>query len=59
MVRNCVALARLLSSKDRISIAEIAASLGMSTRTARRWIGSFSMVTDLRIEKGVVIIERY
>lgn len=55
---QCVALVKLFSKKDRISISEIAEGLKMSPVTLRRWLNSFSLIMDLRIEKGVVIIER-
>jgi len=55
---QCIALTKLLSQKDRISISEIAESLKISHVTARRWLNSFSLVMDLRIEKGIAIIER-
>jgi DeoR/GlpR family transcriptional regulator of sugar metabolism len=55
---QCVAFMKLLSQKDRISISEIADDLKMSRVTVRRWLNSFSRAMDLRIEKGIVIIER-
>jgi DeoR/GlpR family transcriptional regulator of sugar metabolism len=55
---HCVAFNKLLSEHNRISISEIADALGISTRTVRRWLDSFSKIMDLRIENGIVIIER-
>lgn len=58
MICQCIALARLLSQNDRISKSEICDILKMRPFTLRRWLDSFSLVMDLRIEKGIVIIER-
>jgi predicted ArsR family transcriptional regulator len=55
---QCLALQKLLSSRDRISMREISESLSMHPVTVRRWMDSFSLVMDLRIERGTVIIER-
>ena len=55
---QCCALAGLLSQEDRISKAEIGAKLNMRPRTVARWLNSFSLAVDLRVEKGIVIIQR-
>ncbi|MGO9018754.1 MAG: hypothetical protein ACLQVJ_10445 [Syntrophobacteraceae bacterium] len=55
---ECVAVSALLSERDRIPVSEITQTLKMRTFTVRRWLNSFSRAMDLRIEKGVVIIER-
>lgn len=57
MICQCIALGRLLSQNDRISKAEICDILKMRPFTLRRWLDCFSLVMDLRIEKGIVIIE--
>lgn len=59
MYECCVVINKLLSENDRISISEIADRLGVCTHTVRRWLDAFSMGMDLRIEKGIVIIERH
>lgn len=48
---------KLLREHKRISLARIAAELGTSESTARRWIDSFSCVMPIRMDHGVVIIE--
>jgi len=58
MRNQCFALRDLLCQRDRISIAEIAAGLEMHPLTVRRWVNAFSRTMDLRIEKGIVVIER-
>lgn len=58
LVHQCVAFFALLSRTDRIAKSEIADTFRMHPRTVSRWLDSFSCVMDLRIEKGVVIIER-
>ena len=58
MVHQCVAFFALLSRTDRIAKSEIADTFRMHPRTVSRWLDSFSCVMDLRIQKGVVIIER-
>ncbi len=58
MVVQCVAFRTLLCQKDRISISEIADALQMHPVTVRRWLNAFSLAMDLRIEKGIVVIER-
>ncbi|MFZ0929250.1 MAG: hypothetical protein WAN11_11655 [Syntrophobacteraceae bacterium] len=55
---HCAALMVLLSKYDRISIAELVGISGIKPHTVRRWMNSFSKTMDLRIEKGLVIIER-
>ena len=55
---ECVALFVLLSQRNRISIAEIGDSLQMSPWTVRRWVHCFICLMDIRIERGIVIIER-
>ncbi len=55
---QCIALYRLLSSRDRISIREISEVLEMHPITVRRWLDSFTLKMDIRIERGIVIIER-
>jgi len=56
---DCAGLMALLSKYDRISMSDIADSIGMKHHTLRRWLNSFSAIMDLRIEKGIVIIERH
>jgi predicted ArsR family transcriptional regulator len=55
---QCIRLFTLLSQRDRISIAEIGDILEMPPWTVRRWLNCFSFAMDLRIEKGVVVIEK-
>ena len=58
LMHQCVSFFALLSRTDCISKSEIANALQMHPRTVSRWLDSFSCVMDLRIEKGIVIIER-
>ena len=55
---QCAAIAALLSKHDRISISEIGDTLGMPLHTVRRWLKSFARAMDLRVEMGIVLIER-
>jgi DeoR/GlpR family transcriptional regulator of sugar metabolism len=55
---NAVALTSLLSQGGRFSISEIATRFEMSSTTVRRWLNSFSKVMDLRVERGIVIVEK-
>ena len=58
LMHQCVAFFGLLYRTDRIAKSEIAEALQMHPRTVSRWLDSFSCVMDLRLEKGIVIIER-
>ncbi len=58
MVKECLVLYKILSREGRMDLKEIAAWANISVRTARRWMNAFSMVMDLRIERGEVIVER-
>ncbi len=55
---ECIRLFALLSQRDRVSIAEIGDTLQMKPWSVRRWLNSFSRAMDVRIERGVVIVER-
>ncbi len=59
MARQCLDLYQILSTEERIDLKEIGARANISVRTARRWMNSFSILMDLRIERGEVIVERW
>ncbi len=58
LIFQYIALLSLLRQENLISIKDISQSLKMHPTTVRRWINSMCLVADLRIEKGIVIIER-
>ena len=55
---QCFALTKLLSQKNRISISEISETLKCIPPVSEGGFVAFSCAMDLRIEKGIVIIER-
>ena len=56
---HAVMVHRLLSGNRCISLARIAEELGVSEPTARRWVDAFSSVMPLRLERGVVIVDKF
>lgn len=52
----CVALYHRLQTKKRVKLSEFAEDLEISYDTAFRWAESFSLIMDLRIERGVAIL---
>lgn len=52
----CVALYHRLQTRKRVKLSEFAADLEISYDTAFRWAESFSLIMDLRIERGVAIL---
>ncbi len=58
-MRDHAAILYALLKKHRsISLERIAAEMGTSEPTARRWIDSFSCVMPIRLERGIVIMEK-
>ena len=53
---RCVDCFMLLQGRHRITLDELAEELNVSKDTAQRWVNSFSLRMDLRIERGVVIV---
>jgi len=49
-------LHKLLQDNKRISLDRIAEELGVCQRTARRWVYAVSLTTDIRLERGIVIV---
>lgn len=54
---HAVQLYAMLLKRKTVTIAEIMEELGVSEDTARRWVDSFSLVIDVRTDRGVVIVE--
>ena len=55
---ECVAMHAILLKRRRIHLRDLAEELGISTDTARRWVGSFSLIMPVQIERGVVVVGR-
>ncbi|MHC1727881.1 MAG: hypothetical protein AB9866_18075 [Syntrophobacteraceae bacterium] len=55
---HAVLIHKLLSEHRRISLVRIAEELETTVDTARRWVDSFSCIMPIRLERGVVIIDR-
>ncbi|MDY0019842.1 MAG: helix-turn-helix domain-containing protein [Anaerolineae bacterium] len=53
---HCVQMHQLLSEHKEISLSDVARLLGCSQSTARRWVDAFSGCFDLRVERGIVIV---
>ncbi len=51
---HAVILYKLLREHRRISLERIAAELGTSELTARRWVDSFSCIMPIRLDRGIV-----
>lgn len=58
MIEQCIFLHQILVSHQRIAIKDIVSALRVSRRTVDRWLDSFSLVLPIRIERGIVIVER-
>jgi predicted DNA-binding transcriptional regulator YafY len=56
---HAVLIQKLLQENRRISLARIAEEIGASEITVRRWIDCFSCVMPLRLERGIVIVEKW
>lgn len=52
----CVALYHRLQTKKWVKLSEFAKDLEISYDTAFRWAESFSLIMDLRIERGIAIL---
>ncbi|MEN6441667.1 MAG: helix-turn-helix domain-containing protein [Syntrophobacter sp.] len=55
---HAVILYKLLREYRRISIGRIAEEMEISEPTARRWVDSFSCVFPIRMESGIVIVDK-
>ncbi len=55
---HAVILYKLLREYRRISIGRIAEEMEISEPTARRWVNSFSCVFPIRMENGIVIVDK-
>jgi hypothetical protein len=53
---DCIAVQGLLLRRKTIRMQDLADELGMNQRTARRWVESFGLVMDIRVDRGVVIV---
>ncbi len=58
MSDQAVQMAKLLEEHHEISLRRIATELEVSERTARWLIDSFSDRVPLRLERGIVVIEK-
>ena len=52
----CVALYHRLQTRKQVRLRDFARDLEISYDTAFRWAESFSLIMDLRIERGVAIL---
>lgn len=57
MVDQAAAMAVRLSRKGKVSIEDLSNELGISRRSVYRWASAFSLVMDIRIEGGDVVVE--
>jgi predicted DNA-binding transcriptional regulator YafY len=53
---ECVAMQATLMRRRSISMHDLADEIGVSVKTARRWVNSFSLVMPLRVQRGTVIV---
>jgi|GEM_PF-437686 len=55
---HAVQLYAMLLKRKTVAIAEIMEELGISEDTVRRWIDSFSFIMQIRVENGIVRVDR-
>lgn len=56
---HAIALTRMFQRRNRIPLSDIMKELDVSENTARRWVDSFSATLPIRLENGVVIVEKH
>jgi predicted DNA-binding transcriptional regulator YafY len=56
---ECVRAHSLLLRRKRLTVREMADELGISERTAYRWIGSFSLTLPIRLDRGTILVGEF
>ncbi len=55
---ECVVMFRTILKRRNIPLIDLGAEMGVSTRTARRWVGCFGVIMPVEIVRGTVIVGR-
>ena len=53
---ECVMMYGAILHRRNVSLSDLADELGISARTARRWVGSFSLIMPVEIRRGRIIV---
>lgn len=53
---ECVRMQATLARRRTIRMQDLADEVGISLRTTYRWVGSFSLIMPIRLDKGTVIV---
>lgn len=55
---DCVRIYATILRRKSVPLTALAEEIGVSTRTIRRWVGSFGLIMPVRIQAGVILYDR-
>jgi predicted DNA-binding transcriptional regulator YafY len=54
---ECVTMFNIITKRRNLPVSELADEMGVSEKTARRWVHCFSAIMPVEVRKGTVIVE--